>query len=74
MPCASDLERGFGLACDLALGMEARAESCGWRGHEGDRARAEEALHEAIKVYRQLGAEFEVQRIQPPDGTGKVPP
>jgi len=71
---ASDLYRTIGQPYDLALCLEALAETYGRRGHEGDRARAEEALHEAIKVYRQLGAEFEVQRIQPPDGTGKVPP
>ncbi len=60
---AADLYRAIGQPYDRALCLEALATACGRRGGEGDRRRAEEALREAVELYRRLGADFEVRRL-----------
>ncbi len=70
---AADLYRKLGQPYDLALSLEALADVLRRRNTEKDQARAEEVVHEAVGIYQQLGADFEVRRMQPPSGTGEVP-
>lgn len=61
---AADLYRQIGQPYDLALTLEALADVHRLRGTEADEGAAKEALDEAMKIHQQLGAEFEVRRLQ----------
>lgn len=70
---AADIYRKIGQPYDLALCLEALADVFVRRGTESDQAPAKAALQEAVGIYQQLGAEFEVRRMQQASGAGTVP-
>ncbi len=71
---AVDLYRKIEQPYDLALCLEALADVLVRRGGEDDQTQAKAALREAVGIYQQLGAEFEVRRMQQASGTGGRPP
>jgi tetratricopeptide (TPR) repeat protein len=70
---AVDLYRKIEQPYDLALCLEALADVLVRRGTEDDQILAKEALQEAVGIYQQLGAEFEVRRMQQASGGGRAP-
>jgi tetratricopeptide (TPR) repeat protein len=69
---AADLYRAIGQPYDRALCLEALADALGRRGGEGHQGRGEEALREAVEIYRQLGADFEIRRLHGTSGMGEA--
>lgn len=62
---AANLYRMIGQPYELALTLEALAGVHQRRDTVEDREQARSHLQEALAIYRKLGAEFEVRRLQP---------
>jgi class 3 adenylate cyclase/tetratricopeptide (TPR) repeat protein len=71
---AADLYRAIGQPYDRALCLEALAGALKRGGRADEQGRAEEALRDAVEIYRQLGAEFEVRRLHGPSGASEAGP
>ncbi len=61
---AVDLYRKIGQPYDLALVLETQAHVLLQRNAAEDQTRAKEVMQEVVGIYQQLGAEFELRRIQ----------
>ncbi len=67
---AADLYRKLAQPYDLARSLETLADALLRRNAENDHTRAEDAVQEAVEIYRKLGAAFEVRHIQPASAPG----
>lgn len=68
------LYRQLGQPYDLALVLEALAEVLAQRNAPEERTRRTEALQEASRIYRQLGAKIDAARISPLVGSDEAVP
>jgi class 3 adenylate cyclase/tetratricopeptide (TPR) repeat protein len=69
---AADLYGAIGRPYDRALCLETLSDSLRGSGREADLIRAEEALREAVEIYRRLGADFEVRRLRGESGADEA--
>jgi tetratricopeptide (TPR) repeat protein len=69
---AAELYEAIGQPYDRARCLEALADVYGRRGDSEDQRRAPAALQEATAIYRQIGADFEVRRLE--DAAGATGP
>ena len=64
MTQAVSIYQAIGQPYDRALSLETLADIYARRGSAGDRDHATQLRSEAMKIYQQLGADFEVRRLQ----------
>ena len=71
---AADRYGAIGQPYDRAVCLEALADTFEQSGRAGDQGRAQEALREAVEIYRQLGVDFEVRRLHGTPRAGEADP